>query len=37
VPLDDLAETGEFSPDEAATAAISADKTEFRRQMGFKE
>ena len=37
VPLDDLAETGEFSPEASDTAALSADKADFRRQMGFKE
>jgi len=37
VPLDDLAETGEFSPTDKDTAKLASDKTEFRRQMGFKE
>lgn len=37
VPLEDLAETGEFSPVDENTAALTADKMAFRSAMGFKE
>jgi len=37
VPLDDLAETAEFSPSEESAAQLSADKMAMRKAMGYKE
>tara|TARA_Y100000593_G_scaffold94859_1_gene196686 strand:+ start:5842 stop:6825 length:984 start_codon:yes stop_codon:yes gene_type:complete len=37
VPLDDLADAAEFSPEEAAMSQLEKDKREFRQKMGFKE
>ena len=37
VPLDDLADAGEFSPEEASISQLDKDKREFRAKMGLKE
>ena len=37
VPLDDLAETAEFSPSDARAADLTADKLAMRQAMGYKE
>lgn len=37
VPLNDIGETGEFTPSEEMKASLTADKTAFRQMMGFKE
>ena len=37
VPLDDLADAAEFSPEEQAMSQLDKDKREFRQKMGFKE
>ena len=37
VPLDDLADAAEFSPEEQAMSQLEKDKREFRQKMGFKE